>query len=434
MEKDLVTLDRREEDMNSDISAHEGAYRWWGLTMATSANFVVNGTSFMCMPVFFTEISQTTGLTLQHLLFIWSMVPLATFIMSIPAGMLGDRFGVRWVSGLGLLACAVFGALRGRASDFPSFMAFMFLFGASMPLVSVNLPKMLGALFPSRQLGLANGIVASSNGIGVALALGLSATVLSPALGGWQNVLYLWGSVTAVLGFLWLLTLKVSSEEPSESIQAARRKIGKTFGELLRKRQIILLCSINFLFLGAYLGWSGSMPFLLERVGGWPAASAHSLVSLPLWAFVLGCFVVPAISDRLGLRRPVIGIGFFLVGVSGFLSFLLAILLSTNWMSWAFLAISGFFCGVIPLNFAVAVETPGIGPGIAGTAVGMIMTSGNLGGYIFPTIIGWISGTNPGVGASIFIISLCFLVGFGGAGAVGWLLQETGPKGQSASE
>ena len=78
--------------------------------------------------------------------------------------------------------------------------------------------------------------------------------------------------------------------------------------------------------------------------------------------------------------------------------------------------------------FVIPLESPGIGAEIAGTAVGMILTVGCVGGFIFPLLNGLISGPSPGVSAIIYIALLCYVIGFGGAGILVWLLKETGPR------
>ena len=114
-------------------------------------------------------------------------------------------------------------------------------------------------------------------------AIGTLSSV-SPALGGWQNVLHLWGGLTALLGILWLLTIKDKPADRGMATEAAETG-SFTFAPLLfllRKRQVLILCLTNLAFMGGWIGFSGSIPFLLEEVRGWPAASAHGLISFAL--------------------------------------------------------------------------------------------------------------------------------------------------------
>jgi nitrate/nitrite transporter NarK len=304
----------------------------------------------------------------------------------------------------------------------------MFLFGAVVSLTSVNLPKVLGQWFPSEQLGLANGIIGAAYGCCSGLALLISGTVLSPALGGWRNVLYLWAGLSAVLAVVWILTLRdrPAGREVSTGHVPVRRS--KLLLSLLRKRQVLVLCLIRMMFMGGYLGTSGSVPFLLEEVRAWPAAAAHGLISMTLWVFILGSLIVPAISDRVGLRRPVFGVGMLTAGALGFAGLYIAALLPVHWASWILMAASALSIGASPLMSVIPLESSDIGPDVAGTAIGLIRAAGSLGGFVFPLLNGAISGANPNGGTLIAVAFLCQIVGYGGAGLLAWLLEETGPK------
>jgi nitrate/nitrite transporter NarK len=342
--------------------------------------------------------------------------------------MLADRFGTRSMCGLGLIACTIFGASRALSDNFVTFMIMMFLFGASIPLASVNLPKILGMWFPPKQLGLANGVAIASYGSGSALAMLISATVLSPALGGWQNVLYLWGGASLLLAALWLVTVKDRPMEKGIGVSGADVSILAILWSVLRRRQVLILCLIQLLFLGGWLGFSGSVPFLLEKVRGWPATSAHGLMSLGLWVYVPGSLVIPVISDRVGLRRPILSFAFLVWAGTSFIALLLAALLPSSWMIWVLIAIGALLSGGNPLVYVIPIESPGIGPNLAGTAMGAVYAAGSLGGFIFPFLNGLISGPSPGASTIIYIALLCSIIGFGSAGMLVWLLEETGPK------
>ena len=414
--------------MNSEATSRPASYRWWVLALTSSVNFFVLGLSWMCLPALFHEMAQTSDFFLDQLLFAWGMVPLAGFLTNIPAGMLGDRFGSRWISGLGLVGCAVFGALRALSTSFPSFMIVMFLFGTAISLASVNLPKVVGQWFPSEQLGLANGIMGASYGGGSGLALLISGALLSPALGGWRNVLYLWAALSAVLAIVWMLTLRDRPAGREAATGHAPASLSTPLLSLLRKRQVLVLSLINLMFMGGWLGLSGSVPFLLEDVRAWPAAAASGLISTALWVFVLGSMVVPAISDRVGLRRPILSTGMIVAGALGFANLLIAALLPAGWTVWVLMAASALFAGASPLTSVVALESPDIGPDAVGTAVGVIYTAGSVGGFVFPLLNGAVSGANPTVRTIIAVAFLCQLVGYGGAGLLVWLLEETGPR------
>jgi MFS family permease len=76
--------------------------------------------------------------------------------------------------------------------------------------------------FQGRHLGTAQGIGAMGIGFGLMLGPLISATVLSPWLGGWRNVMYFYGGISVVMGILWLIFGREPVPEGRPPFTAAR--------------------------------------------------------------------------------------------------------------------------------------------------------------------------------------------------------------------
>jgi MFS transporter, CP family, cyanate transporter len=413
--------------MSEQVAEKASKYRWWILIMASLVNAVVIGLSWMCMPVLFNEISQKMGWSLSELFASWGMIPLAIVFLNIPAGLAGDKFGTRWVPGIGIIIMGISGALRGFSDVYPSFMIWMFLFGATFPFAGVLLPKILGMHFPSKELGMANGVLLGAYGAGAAFSLTFSGTLISGALGGWQNVLYLYGAISLVIGILWLTTVK---DKPAITSPGSGHG-GSAAGVLLRlikNPQVLALCAIYFLFTGGWLGVSGAYPALAKEGRNFSPQAAHFVVSLALIAYVAGCFIIPVLSDKLGLRRPVYCIGLLLSGVCMFLA-----CVAGPPMVWIWAALWGLSAGAIPLIFVMPMEMPEVGPAVGGSAIGLIMAVGNLGGFIFPVVIAGLSSSMNPSSALVWIGLLCGIGGYAITGLLIWMIKETGPKARASA-
>jgi MFS family permease len=408
--------------MTNHLEENASKYRWWILTMACLVNIIVIGLSWMCMPVLFIEISQKTGWSLAKLFASWGMIPLAIVFLNIPAGIIGDKFGTRWVAGIGIIVMGAVGALRGFSDTYTAFMIWMFLFGCTFPLAGVLLPKLLGMYFPSKELGMANGVLLGAYGAGAAFSLTFSGTVISGALGGWQNVLYLYGALSLVVGILWLATVK---DKPVDISPASGHGGGaiETLLRLVKSPQVLVLCAIYFLFTGGWLGISGAYPSLAIEGRKFSPQAAHFVVSLALIGYVVGCFIIPVLSDKIGLRRPVYCIGLLISGLCMFLT-----CVATPPAIWVWAFIWGLSAGAIPLLFAMPMEMPEVGPAVGGSAIGLIMAVGNLGGFLFPVIIAGFSASMNSSSALLWIGLLCGIGGYGITGVLIWLVKETGPK------
>jgi nitrate/nitrite transporter NarK len=246
-------------------------------------------------------------------------------------------------------------------------------------------------------------------------------------------VIYLWAAFSAVLATVWMLTLKDKPADRQATTSRAREGQSTPLLSLLRKRQVLVLSLINLMFMGGWLGFSGSAPFLLEEVRAWPALAASGLISVALWVFVFGSIIVPAVSDRVRLRRPILSTGMIGAGALGFASMLIAALLPAGWAVWVLMGASALFVGASSLTSVIPLESPDIGPDAAGTAVGVIYTAGSVGGFVFPLLNGAISGASPTRRTIIAVAVLCQLVGYGGAGLLVWLLDETGPRSRQGA-
>src|SRR5262249_19255519 len=139
--------------------------------------------------------------------------------------------------------------------------------------------------------------------------------------------------------------------------------------------------------------------------------------SLVMWAFVAGTFFLPMLSDRVGLRKIFFSSGMVLTRMCVF--FAAYALGPPLWMvglPW------GFLIGGAPLAFVVPLEMQGVGPTLAGSALGVATTAGYLGGFVAPPLCMRLASVAPAAGFAFgggcFALSaLLFL-----------LLKETGPR------
>jgi sugar phosphate permease len=107
---------------------------------------------------------------------------------------------------VGCLLAGLFGILRGISNGFVALAAGMFLIGMVTPLVPLNTLKVCGQWFSRRQWGLASGVLSMGMALGFLLGSLFSATVLSPWLGGWRNVLYFYSGIALLLSIPWAFT------------------------------------------------------------------------------------------------------------------------------------------------------------------------------------------------------------------------------------
>jgi len=387
-------------DTTEPIYDKKSGYRWVILCAAASVMFVVTAMQYMCMPVLFHEMSVDTGISLAKLQILWAVIPLAGLLSCFPSGILADRYGSSMVVGLGSLCCAFFGGLRGISSSFSIMAVTTFLFGMFSYVPVVVLPKVMGEWFGEKEQGLAQGLIWSSYSAGAALALAISGTVISKAAGGWQNTYHFLGVLSLIVTLLWFLLTREKKEsgtlEKSRSIstcEATAEGFKDNLLSVVGTKDVWLLVLVYAIFIGSYVGSCGVFPGLLEE-WGWTASDAHLLMALVTVAGIIGCVIIPAFSDWIGLRRWVYSISVGAVGLITLFCFIFAQNPGAL-ILWILFPAMGIFGGAMPIILAIPIEHKEISIALTGTVLGIMNTGTNISGFSYTLAGAYLLTVNP---------------------------------------
>jgi len=390
------------------------AYRWWVLANAFLIFVMAFGMGWTYIVMLVQQVLQDLGLQMSDWGSLWSAISLGTVLFAIIGGVLGDRFGIRLSVGLGTTFMGLFLLLRGTATSFGSLYLWMLLFGLALAVTFSNVPKALGMWFPPGEFGLANGVTQAGYGVGAGLA-----TVLTPliveAVGGWRSLTSILGVVTIALGVLWLLTVKdrvVATAQLTERVG-----IGASIQRVLHVRDVWIIAGCYFLFLGGYIALIGYAPTYLVSEQGMTAPAAGVVLSIVMWVYVAGAFVLPTMSDRVGLRKAFYVPCMFTTGV-----FIIAGAFLVGTPLWVAAAIWGFAAGASPIAFVVPLEMAGVGTALAGSALGVAVTAGYLGGFVGPLICARLAEASPVAGFAFG--GVCYAL----SALLFLLIKETGPR------
>jgi CP family cyanate transporter-like MFS transporter len=331
------------------------------------------------VPTILDEISQALGLQSASQGVLLSMPVLATAVGAIPGGILSEKVGMRKATavGVGLLGGA--GLSRGFSQTFPILLVLTFLVGFGYGLSLPNMARVVSRCFPGKLAGTASGIYTAGLSVGAILGLTLGPT-LAALTGGWRGVLVVWGLLALATSLVWLLMV----EEPGEP--GRQTDGGKTSG-LFTIRRVIrspgVLALAGLFFMGNFLFYieTGWLKEFFDWRWGNPATSVVliSLLSVPFLPSNIG---IPALSDKIGLRKiflVVLGLvsavaGYCFVFPSQSLAFLLTPLLG--------ITVSAEFslCLTLPVELVQS--------GDVGTASGFSASVGYLGGVAGPFMVG----------------------------------------------
>jgi NNP family nitrate/nitrite transporter-like MFS transporter len=332
------------------------------------------------MPVLFNEISRDLGLSIAELGVIWGTVGLGSMLMSPFGGLLGDKYGTKHVILFACILLGIIGALRSSASGFSGLFLTTLLFGFAHTTIALNMHKCTGVWFTGKKIVIANGILCTAMGAGLMISAMISDTIMSPLLGGWKNVLILYGTISIAIGLIWSITRPNPIHHANDK-NASAPLFGESLLKVFHAKELWYKTLMNMLFFGTVTAFCGYLPVYLKGIG-WAPAMADNALALLNGASVLGAIPLAIIAGKTKSKKKVIGIIFALdllcLSIFPFIS---------GFMIWVDVCLFGLIIdGYVAVLTTIVIETKGIGARYAGTAIGMVFTFGNLGIFIISSL------------------------------------------------
>jgi MFS family permease len=367
--------------------------RWYLLALMLLTSFSVAGINRFSMLVLFREIQAELNLSLVDIGTIWGMDSLSAFFLCIPGGMLVDRFGIKKTAITYCLLAGVFGAVRGLTGGFAGLAAATFVYGLLAAMTVVTGPKVLAYYFRGRHLGLMTASLGMAVAVGQMCGTLLSATYLSPLLGGWRNVFFALAILPVIAGILWIPSRPDPPAETSRAQTVEPFNFKQILGRVARIKYLWVLGFVSFVNLGTYLSIGSYFPLYLKNIG-WTAVQADGATTILLASSAIGMLPIVFFSDRLRNRR------LFIFAVLAVVSVALALLFLTREAVpvIAIIVINGLLRSVpAPLVYTLILEMPEIRTDFVGTAIGFVSTISMLGGFIMPPVGNSFAAINPGL-------------------------------------
>ena len=276
-------------------------------------------------------------------------------ILALPVGYYVDKRGFRRAVLLGSAFFAVFGVLRVFATTFLLLLIFQTLAAAGQPFIFNSISKLVKRWFPADEAGLATGLGSISLFIGTILGLSLT-PVLTVTL-GFEKMLLTYGVAAFIVLFLFFI---LGKEAETEVFEEEYRL--KEYVDVLKNRNVFILSIIAFIGVGiftAYLTWVE--PVLEDH--GLDVETAGLTASTLLFGGIFGSILIPALSDRVGKRRPFLFVCFALSAV---LFYIHTLTFGVIMLAVVLFILGFFFISALPL--ALDLSATSVGEKYAGTA------------------------------------------------------------------
>jgi predicted MFS family arabinose efflux permease len=340
--------------------------------------------------------------------------PLIYIFLSLHSGTLIDRYGFRRVVGYGAIATAVFSALRIYDESFWVLLAGQIGIAIAQPYVTNGISKLVLEWFDEGQGAIATGV--GTIGLFVGMAAALACT---PALVARTSLRTAMVVFAAVAGVSALVFVVVAKDAPAPAI--GKRVERKTFRELLRTRDLVVLLVLSFLGLGFFNGLTTWLEVILKP-NGIDAEGAGFVGGALIVGGIFGAAVIPAISDAMRRRKP-------FVTVCTCVAAALVVPLCSATAFATVVALGGvlgfFFLPAYALLLEMCSELAGRAS--AGYATGLLMLSGNAGGVVTIVAMDAVKGDGGNYRPSVWLLLGLLIVAI----ALSLVVSETFHRKQS---
>jgi MFS family permease len=369
-------------------------YRW-AVLLVFGLIFMVGQMMWLTFSLIRNEVTPVFGLAAgdPSVVLLTASQPLAFIILSIPVGWLADRKGLVMVAGLGAILQVLFGTLRiFLLNDF--IMVFVCQFGLSIGSVMIQncIVYLSVSWFPKGERGLATGVSTLFMLLGMLLGTALSMVLWTAPLYGApsytiplaqsnvESILYLDTILAVILTMAFFAVARDKPPHPPDIDVLA--EVTPSIRGMLKDRNVWFISFGFFAGFGIFIGLTAIIEELLLSLGIPVIAGlgAPVIVMVLLLVFgIIGAVVVPAISDKVGKRKPFLMVSL----VVGIISTYILGTTSIAEVSYISAAVLGFFLiAVMPIALSMLEEFKTVGPELSGASTGLAFWWGNLGGFL----------------------------------------------------
>jgi CP family cyanate transporter-like MFS transporter len=368
-----------------------------------------------CVPPIEHILREELLLTHAQTSLLFSAPLLMMVAIAIPGGLITDRIGVRKAAGIGIIIVVIGTLLRSTATSYSSLLAFTFIHGVGFGLSLPNLPKLVGTWVTKEKAGMATGIFMTGMMTGAAMPIAITMSLVFPITNTFQGVFLIWSIPSVIAAILWWILVR---ELPRNNLHDEPVSNGKTLSlKVLRNKNLWLVAIFFLLNQFFFYNWTGWTPTLMMLKGATPE-QAGLITSIALWIAIPTVLLMPRLAYKLGLRKPFLWVPSIIIAFVTWGA--IHIDLSLMWlpMALAGIATSTRFAILLALPIELMPEEE------VGTASGLVLSIGYIGGIIGPLVGGSILDVAGNLDLFLLVLTGISIA----TAAVAFMLPETGTK------
>lgn len=373
------------------------------LALSIFINYIDRGNLAIAAP----HIKDELGLSYSHLGILFSSFFWTYAVFQIASGWLVDRFPVNWVLALGILvwSAATFGT--GLVGGFRLLLAMRLVLGIGESVAYPSYSKIISRRYSEVQRGRANSIICAGQASGPAVGTLLGGLLIAHV--GWRLFFAVFGVASSLWLLPWLKYLRspepATESNPTLPSASANVELTRSFEapssepaasatilQILRQRSawgtFAGLFAYNYVWY-FFITW---LPIYLERERQFSVQGMSVVTSLAFVVLAISALVSGWLSDKwiaagatpTRVRKAFTGAGPLIASSVVFVG-----IVASHSLAVAILILVCIGLGMCTSNLWAVTQTLA-GPATSGKWTGLQNFTGNLAGWIAPTLIGQI--------------------------------------------
>jgi MFS family permease len=333
--------------------------------------------------------------------------PAVQVLLTLPAGVLIDKKGFKYGIGLGAIFTGVFALFRLISPEsFTILLISQIGISIGQPFILNGVTKLAVTWFSPKEEALAVGLGSFALFIGMMVALGVTPYLIGAV--GYTGMIQIYGVLGIIGTVIFLLFVKSQPPTPARQPEAAVTEAGwRSIGHVLKVRDFVILGFIAMIGIGVFNGLATWLEKILNEMHNIPMGDAGTISAIMVVAGMIGCVVLPLLSDKVGRRKP------FLISATVIGAITILMLLFSGGFTSSLIvciAIGFFFISALPIMLTMSAEING--PKYAGISVGYLQLLGNAAAVILVWLMETLRNSTSSFTAPIILLVALLVVAF----------------------
>jgi sugar phosphate permease len=235
--------------------------------------------------------------------FLTLVFPLVFLFLSIPSGIIIDKKGYKFGVGIGAIFTGAFALLR-LINPYSYSILLISQIGISIgqPFVLNGITKLSLTWFPKREEATAVGLGSLSLFLGMIIGLGVTPALVESL--GFKSMLLIYGIIGVVSIPIFFTLTKTEPSFTQGEIEQEEISYMDGIKKISKIKDFIILGFISLIGIGVFNGLLTWLEKILNEVHHISMVQAGNISSMLVFSGMVGCIVIPMISDKVMKRKP----------------------------------------------------------------------------------------------------------------------------------